>query len=485
MINNSIKIVSVVTLITIISSGLTDYPGARIVLTQTGLDYLTEIGLPYLQSALDTTINIPDQSGEKFLIYYELSNIQIWGIHLKGLSAILGSNGLTLKGTDLSIKMRLDYSFTFLVIHESGSIEVDISDGDLSQTILAKRDENGHPILQSDGCAIHVSGVNLEFTGWLDGILNLISGILDDLVEDYLDNNGCSRLSSVIEDDLNPLIQTFQTEANIEEFIEIDYSLVDNPLFTDLELQVDLKGEFVSVKQYSVEPPFSAPPIPELTEFSRMAYLMVSTYTANTAAFAYQEEEFLHINIAPDTLPAKVDIPITTVLFQDLIPAFYNKYPDMNLTLNMYATKPPILKVTPGEARLQGSGIIEFAVYDANCDNAIVHAFSLEVDGSTEVEVGLKQVAGATNVTGKIESLDLEVSILDTEVGTINATKITDLIRLLGNSLIIPLVNSFAGVGWPIPAIDGIELEDTELILRNDYILIGTDVNYVPQQSNP
>ena len=70
----------------------------------------------------------------------------------------------------------------------------------------------------------------------------------------------------------------------------------------------------------------------------------------------------------------------------------------------------------------------------------------------------------------------------DTEVGTINATKITNIIEKLGNQIIIPLLNKYAKVGWPVPVVYGVELINSEIVLGSDYILVGTDVDYEPQQ---
>ncbi|KAI6654701.1 Lipopolysaccharide-binding protein-like [Oopsacas minuta] len=476
------SLLAIATLICIISSGSADSPGARIEITQNGLNYMIEQALPYLKSTLNR-INIPDISG-KDECDYSLSNINIGDIELPDIQGVTGSGGLTLKGDGIGLSGGLDYSYKCpLWIHGSGNVDLDVTDASLSFTLLVDKDDTGHPVFNPNGCSLDISDIDIKFHGSLSWLANLFKGLIGDKIKSYANDNACSKLLELIQQKGNSFLQDFQTQKAIDDKIVIDYSLITNPIFSSTDLEVDIKGEFTSINPNAVKPPFSPSAIPQASESSKMAYLVASTYLANTAAFVINEEGYLQYNITPDTLPAKAEFLFTTLIFQDLIPAFYNKYPDMNLTLNMYATKPPILKVTPGEARLQGSGIIEFAVYDANCDNAIVHAFSLEVDGSTEVEVGLKQVAGATNVTGKIESLDLEVSILDTEVGTINSTKIKDLIDLIGTNLLVPLVNKYTGVGWPIPIIYGVELQNTEVTLGNDYIMISTDVDYEPQLS--
>ena len=469
-------------IVSLLGSGTAVNPGARIEITQNGLNYMIKQALPYLKSTLNS-LSLPDISG-KDECHYSLTNMHIGDIDLPSIDGTIGSNGLTLKGEGIGLSGGVDYSYKCaFFLHGSGNVDLGVTDASLSFTILVDKDDSGHPVLKPNGCSLDITNIDIKFHGSLSWLANLFKGTIKDKLKSYANDKACSKLSDLIQEKGNSFLQDFQTQMKIDDIVQIDYSLVNNPVFSNQELQVDVKGEFVSINPNAAKPPFSPTPISQVSESSKMAYLVASSYLANTAAYVIYEEGYLQYNVTPDTLHGKINIPLTTVLFQDLIPAFYNKYPDMNITLNMYATSPPFLKVTPGEARLQGSGVIEFAVYDSNCDNAVVHAFSLEVDGSTEVKVGLHQTAGATNVTGEVESLDLEVTIQNSEIGTINATKITNIIEKFGNQIIIPLLDNYAKVGWPVPVVYGVELINSEIILGSDYILVGTDVDYEPQQS--
>ena len=476
-----ISYIAIVTLLTVVNLSYAENPGARIILTQKGLNYGLKKALPYLKSTLND-ISIPAFSGKKYICSYQLSNIHIGNIDLPELSVTTGKNGLTIKSDDVSLSGGVDYSYKCIGIHGSGRVDLGVSDSSLGFTILVDKDDTGHPLLKPNGCSLDISTFSIEFQGSLSWLANVFKGLIEDKIKSYANADACSKLSDMIKDKGNSFLEEINITMPIDNKIVIDYSLVNNPVFTSVDLQVGIKGEFTSIDSEAEKPPFTPSPIPQVTEATKMVYLVASSYLANTAAFVIQEEGYLKYNVTQDTLPTGMIPLFNTVIFQDLIPEFYNKYPKMNLTLNMYSTKPPILEITTEGAILQGCGVIEVGVYDANCDNAIVHAFSLEVEGSTEVEVGLIQVDSKTNITGKVDTLDLKISVKDTEIGAINAAKITNLVHSLGNQLIIPIVNRYLSVGWPIPAKYGVELENSEVTLGNDYVLIGTDIKYEIQQ---
>ena len=479
-----ISFIALVTLLTVINPSSGDNPGARIILTQKGLDFATQTALPILKSTLKE-IKIPGISGDKMGCHYKLSNFHIGNIQLPEteFSVSTGTSGLTMKADDVSLSGGVDYSYRcFLGIGGSGTADLGVSDASISFTILVNKDATGHPILEPNGCSLDISKINIEFHGSLASLANLFKGTIKEKLQSYAKSNACSKLSDLIKNKGNSFLQDFATEMSIDDIIVIDYSLVNNPMFTNVDLQVGIKGEFTSTNPEAEKPPFKPSPIPEVADASKMIYLVASPYLVNTAAFVFQEEGYLKYNVTPETLPSGEIVIFNTILFQDLVPEFYNKYPDMNITLNIYLIKPPLLKITTEEARLQGTAVIEVAVYDANCDNAIVHAFSLEVKGSTEIKIGLNQVDSKTNLTGKIDSLDFQISVKDTEVGVVNATKLTELVHLLGKQLIIPIVNKYASVGWPIPTFYGVELENSEVTLGNEYILVGTDIKFETKQ---
>ena len=83
------------------------------------------------------------------------------------------------------------------------------------------------------------------------------------------------------------------------------------PLWTQWNLY---QGEFFSV-QDPVEAPYTPPPLPAVTNTSRMMYVWLTDYIANTAGFVYQEAGFLQYNITPSTVSERnPTIPSVVIL---------------------------------------------------------------------------------------------------------------------------------------------------------------------------
>ena len=471
----------VITILVLTPWGLAENPGGRVLVTKSGLSYLVDKIVPYLEPEL-SSLNIPEITGEKADCHYSLKNFKISNVKFSTPALVPGDSGLMLEVSGVGLSAAVDYEYhCFLGIHGSGKVDISTSDSSLKLDILINKDETGHPKLVSKSCSLDISNLKFDVHGSFSWLVNLFKGLIEDKLRSYANSKGCSALSDVINKKGNSYIQTFPTELKLEEFMEIDYSLVDNAVFTNQYLQFDVKGEFISTDPKADKPSFPPPSIPELSETGRMVFLVLSPYLVNTAAFVFQEAGLLRYNVTPNLVDSKIPIPFTTIIFQQLIPAFYDKYPGMNITFNVYSTKPPILNVDPEKAMLHGSGAIEFAVYDSNCDNAIIHAFSLDMEASAEIKVGLNHTATGTNITGEVESFQVQVNVHDSAIGPINATELTALISQIGQQFLVPIVNRYTRVGWPIPVLHGVELENLEIKLGQGYILVGSDIKYDPK----
>ena len=474
---------TILMILVVMPRGWGEDPGARVLLTKTGLSYLVEKVMPFLRSEINSLSNLgEDISGEKVGCHYHLKNLKIGDVKLSEPSLLPGNSGLMLKVDSVSLTGSGDYDYHCpLWIHGSGKVDISTSDSSLSLDIQINKDQTGHPQLVSESCSLDISNLHIDIHGSLSWLVDLFKGLIEDKLKSYANDKACPAIKDLIQKQGNTFIETFPIKMEIDKFTQIDYSLVDNAVSTEQYLQIDVKGEFISTNPNAEKPPFSPSSIPELQETGRMVFLVLSPYVANTAAFVFQEAGLLQYNVTPNSIKSSIPIPLSTLIFHELIPGFYTKYPDMNITFNIYSTKPPILEVDTGAAMLHGSGVIEFAVYDSNCDNAIVHAFSLDIEGSTEVKVGLNRTSTYTNVTGEVESFDVQVYLKDSSIGPVNATKLTELINQLSKQFLVPIVNRYIKVGWTIPVVEGVKLENLEIKLGQGYILVGSDVSYNPE----
>ena len=80
-----------------------------------------------------------------------------------------------------------------------------------------------------------------------------------------------------------------------------------------------LQGEFYSIA-HPVEAPFSPPPLPPIKDTSKMLYVWLTDYIADTAGFVYERAGILQYTITPDMVPSSFPVHLNTSSFRELIP---------------------------------------------------------------------------------------------------------------------------------------------------------------------
>ena len=130
-------------------------------------------------------------------------------------------------------------------------------------------------------------------------------------------------------------------EIQLDKISEIDYALLEAPNFTSTYIETNHKvrpnltfdpfdlsyftaselnfstyththpqGEFFAIAD-PVEAPFTPPPLPPVNDTSRMMYVWLTDYIANTAGFVYQSAGFLQYNVTPNTVSTNNDMNYT------------------------------------------------------------------------------------------------------------------------------------------------------------------------------
>uniref|UniRef100_UPI0009B4385D BPI fold-containing family C protein-like n=1 Tax=Monopterus albus TaxID=43700 RepID=UPI0009B4385D len=107
---------------------------------------------------------------------------------------------------------------------------------------------------------------------------------------------------------LNPQLKTLNVVAQVDQYAEIDYSMVSSPMVSQSSIDLSLKGEFYNVGKHQ-EPPFSPTPFSLSSQLSNMLYFGMSAFTANSAAFVYNSAGALSLYITDDMVSFVLPIP--------------------------------------------------------------------------------------------------------------------------------------------------------------------------------
>lgn len=82
-------------------------------------------------------------------------------------------------------------------------------------------------------------------------------------------------------------------------------------------------------------------------------------------------------------------------------------------------------------------------------------------------------------MTGKIDAISANVSLLWSNVGTIPVSLLSSGIQMLINAL-VPMANNVLATGYPLPSFPGLTLVDPTLGYGQHYMYVSTSFTYQP-----
>jgi hypothetical protein len=96
------------------------------------------------------------------------------------------------------------------------------------------------------------------------------------------------------------------------------------------------------------------------------------------------------------------------------------------------------------------------------------------------VDVAIHSSGNQENITGKANFLRATLSLVKSNIGTFDVSLLQTSVNTLCTLFVIPALNVYAGVGFPIPTVDGVSFVGSTIELEQDVVMIGTDINYKP-----
>ncbi|XP_057218418.1 bactericidal permeability-increasing protein-like isoform X2 [Triplophysa rosa] len=482
----------VLTLLALVPVSTAANPGVKVKLTQKGLDYGRQLGIATLQQRF-STISLPDQSGtEKIFIgkvEYSVTGIRIVNLGLPTSTVeLVSGTGVRLSIDNANIKAQGNWRVRYLrFIKASGSFDLTVSGVTISVTIAVNNDNRGRPSVSMTSCTADVRDVDVRFSGRLSWLYNLFRSFIERPIRNSLQAQICPLVAKSIPD-INTELATLNVVAKVDRYVEIDYSMLGSALISSESIDLGLKGVFYNIGQRN-EPPFFPKPFALPSQNTKMLYIGLSAFTVNSAAFAYHNAGAFSFDITDDLLGGLFasrraispdsDFRLNTKIFEASIPQVAKLYPGLKMRLLVKTVKEPIITFEPNNVTVQVSSTVTAYVIHQNNTLSPLFVLSLEASASAKVNIaGLNLIASVT-----LNRIQLSVNksyVGKFEVPSPQASSQFDnLLKTILEFTVIPKVNARLQNGFPLPAMGKIKLVNPQLVVVKDYLLIGTDGQFL------
>jgi len=332
--------------------------------------------------------------------------------------------------------------------------------------------KNGEPACNVINCVVSISGFDIKIHGGASWLYNLFVDVFSGQIKDAVQNALQTEIQNEINDQANQALSTLPIEENVNSWLEIDFALLSNPIFTSSYVTNAHKGEFFDISRPE-EAPFIAAPLPDSIT-SDMLQMFVTDYLVNSFLFSSCEDGKLHVTVNNSEVPADSPIQLntTSAVWGSIAPGLPKLYPNNLMELFINATTTPRASFSTDGADIVALGDICVNVI-ANGD--VVNAFTLNVTVHCSGDAGIS----GTNLTAHLNYLYTNISLKSSNVGNVIVEAMNELMDFLITAM-LPLVNQLIGDGFVLPTIDGITLNDPTIGWGAGYLYVSTDITYTP-----
>uniref|UniRef100_A0A2C9JKJ7 Lipid-binding serum glycoprotein C-terminal domain-containing protein n=1 Tax=Biomphalaria glabrata TaxID=6526 RepID=A0A2C9JKJ7_BIOGL len=355
--------------------------------------------------------------------------------------------GLTMNlrnlGVDVLLDYRVRYKLLFVPISNSGGVSVNFRGVELTATVGIDQFEDTSPRLVSRSCSAAIGDFNINFSGSMAWLLNLLKGLFRGKIRDTIRSKICDKVTEAINTQGADKLRQIPLESDIADKFVIDYRLLSPVLFTDSYLETQHK----------------------------------KLYKRGTLGYAAHTHGYLQYVISPDKLPAQSKGFLNTTCPDSacagtLIPLLAEKYPNSFVTLTISSSKAPDFNITSNGLGLTLYGTLDLSTTSAS---AVVTAnVVISIAGAAFVRndriVG--NVAQFRTVLADIDSQRL-ISLYTFQISSINKALDDGM-----NMVVIPQLNAVGDTGIALPVLKDLTFQNPRIVYQDKSVLISTNVQY-------
>ncbi|XP_033626125.1 bactericidal permeability-increasing protein-like [Asterias rubens] len=470
-------------------------PGFKGRITQSGLDYMRDVGLQVLKEEVQQ-LKIPDITGDAHVpvvghITYTVSNIRITSFSIPPTLTSLTTKtgvGLTLAATGISLSAWGNWHYSnhgFIHISDSGSFDASVSSTSLMLTLRIGVDNSGRPTISmtTQDCSFNAGNVRIKLHGGASWLYNLFSKDIAGVLKSSINQQTCSMVMKEVNDDLEMQLAKIKVEAHFDKNAWVNYSLVAPPTFTG-HIDTAHKGEvFPAGPGPHTEAPFTVPVIPSDPDESRHMFLWITDYMLETAGYVYYKAGVLAYNATQDKLPPGFKYKLNTdaLAVELLLPQLNEKFPNMPMQVNVKAIAPPMVRFT--QPQINASVNLQIDVFVINKDKSLTFAVSLGVVVHGSASLGcVENAAGGSSLTWTVKLRKTDVTLKRSAIGKIDTDGLAIGIEFACNAMLVPWINEAGKKGMPLPNAGNVKLQKPVIQQGQGFVKLGTDILFIPSE---
>jgi len=459
--------------------------GVKVAVTQNALTYLKDVALPVAEAAALAAV-IPDMTENVHVpvvgyVDLTLKNMKINRLSVKNSSVILTpSNGISVSVTGLDLDITLDWHYresSWPHIADSGSGEGSTTSASASVSFIVGSDATGHPTAKISSCGLDLSSLSIKLHGGASWLYDIVIDLFHKKIVEALDSGICKVLSTDVQDLIDKYLSELPVQHVLGDYLAIDYSLADPNgivITSDDILIGSAAGEFFPKNGHPGQAPGKPVAMPNSVTDNQFQ-IFVTDFSVESLGFAAVKSGLAEMTVTKDMVPAMAKDFFATDFYGQYAPGILDKYgegTDCALLLALHQTPDVIFTTKDGVDVKAG---VELTIRAMNKDGKFEDAFSImlncDIDGDAKVN--------NTVLSGELTDVSATATLVSSHVGDVDIDGINDLVQF-ALSMCLDTVNEILAKGTPLPTLPGLHFVNPEILYRDDYIVVATNIVYNP-----
>lgn len=405
-----------------------------------------------------------------------LSSIVIETIHVTSSTLKTGDSGIVIDvaGATANLTMNWKYSYsTWLLpvsVSDMGNATVQVEGLEVGLTLSLKT-VKGSLKLSLLECGCYVDDISIKLDGgasWLyQGLIYAFQGKIGSAVE--------AAVPKKIDDaivKLDSLLQSLPKEVPVTNIAVLNVTFLDDPILNASSLHLKIDG-LLSAKNETALPRnhhrflqafFLQSQAEKMVKISLHEDVLISV---SSVYFEASEMSWIIDKVPDQSL-------LNTAGWRFIIPRLYKQYPNHEMNLNLSVSALPTIKVEMQQIKTTIPLDVVINVLDGD-EIVPVACISTVISATAFAEISGNALAGVVKLN------EFTMSLKWSKIGGLHMHLIQTVLSTLLRTVVLPYVNSKLSQGYQIPVFHGYTLKDAEIFLKDNWIVVGTDVTLVKQ----
>uniref|UniRef100_A0A672NC41 Phospholipid transfer protein-like n=1 Tax=Sinocyclocheilus grahami TaxID=75366 RepID=A0A672NC41_SINGR len=436
-------------------------PGCKIRITDRGLEMLKAETKRFVEEEL-SNITMPEMRGEEGRFQYTIKDVKITELNLTSDLRFQPDVGLLFEVQNSSITLNFQRRILYWLFYDEGAINASAEGVDIFTVLHLNKDKEGRLKISNVDCNASIAKMRARFSGTLGRVYDFIGAFLTTGMRFVLNKQICPALNHAALVLVNQLLETIPVRAEVDNYVGIDYSLLNDPVVTETSLDMDFRGMFYDLKNEN-ETLVNYAVNPIVREYDRMIYLALSEFFFDNHPIHFKTKLRCRNRIAMSQQPS-----ILCVCLSKQNPALI-EHP---LSLELEVTSPPRSTIKTSGASVAVKCNVKVLVLPPG--KPAVQLSSMTMEGKFNAKVSMKGKRLAIH-------LDLRRFKIFSNQSALESLALIPLQGPLKTMLqisVVPLINNYTKRGVQIPLPDGLDFIEEVVEYHNGYIIVGANLHF-------